>query len=255
MSGAAAPGGFDEESFEHLPDAEGRSLVPLPQSADPGHSARYFPERAQHARGGLRHRVSSSPECARRFPEMRLVGGELFSAGLDVAAQAGAGRRAAGRWMRASSRSRSEFDVVGAFDVLEHIEEDERVLAEIHAALRPGGGLLLTVPQHPRLWSPVDEYSHHVRRYRRRDLLEKMRGARFRDRSLDVVRVAAPAGDGTVADCVNAGRRPSIRSPSTAHRPSVDSALGWVLGGERALIRAGVPLPAGGSLFVAARRG
>jgi SAM-dependent methyltransferase len=42
----------------------------------------------------------------------------------------------------------SEFDVIGAFDVLEHIEEDEKALAQIFHAVLPGGGLILTVPQH-----------------------------------------------------------------------------------------------------------
>ena len=73
----------------------------------------------------------------------------------------------------------AEFDVVGAFDVLEHIEEDERALIEMHAALRPGGGLVVTVPQHPALWSAVDEYSRHVRRYRRSELLTKLRDSGF----------------------------------------------------------------------------
>jgi len=37
---------------------------------------------------------------------------------------------------------------VGAFDVLEHIKEDEIALGQIHKALRPSGVMLLTVPQH-----------------------------------------------------------------------------------------------------------
>ena len=72
-----------------------------------------------------------------------------------------------------------EFDAIGAFDVLEHIEEDDVVLFELNKALRPKGLLLITVPQHPRLWSPVDDYSCHVRRYKIGELKEKVEKAGF----------------------------------------------------------------------------
>ena len=52
-----------------------------------------------------------------------------------------------------------EFDVVGAFDVLEHVDDDGLVLAQMHQATKPGGGIIVSVPQHPWLWSAVDEFS------------------------------------------------------------------------------------------------
>ena len=58
------------------------------------------------------------------------------------------------------------FDVVTAFDVMEHIEGDERVVAEVFRVLRPGGIFLATVPAHPFLWSSHDVALHHKRRYR-----------------------------------------------------------------------------------------
>ena len=67
--------------------------------------------------------------------------------------------------------------MVGAFDVIEHISEDEEALAQLRRAVRPGGGVLVTVPQHPRLWSPADDYGEHKRRYRRRELVEKVSAA------------------------------------------------------------------------------
>lgn len=72
-----------------------------------------------------------------------------------------------------------EFDAIGAFDVLEHIEEDEDVLLQLHKALKPEGVLLLTVPQHPRLWSTSDEYACHVRRYTCAEVEVKIRAAGF----------------------------------------------------------------------------
>lgn len=74
---------------------------------------------------------------------------------------------------------RDEFDVIGAFDVVEHIKEDEEVLAEIHNALRPGGVFLMSVPQHMFLWSRFDEIGCHFRRYSMKELKEKLNAAGF----------------------------------------------------------------------------
>ncbi|MEL7060733.1 MAG: class I SAM-dependent methyltransferase [Acidobacteriota bacterium] len=60
-------------------------------------------------------------------------------------------------------------DLVACLDVLEHVD-DGRALGEIQRVLRPGGLLIVTVPAHPHLWNENDEFSHHLRRYRRRDL-------------------------------------------------------------------------------------
>ena len=67
----------------------------------------------------------------------------------------------------------AEFDAIGAFDVIEHIEDDVSVLRGIRRALRPGGYLILTVPQHQFLWSSIDEFVHHKRRYNKKELVEK----------------------------------------------------------------------------------
>ncbi len=74
-----------------------------------------------------------------------------------------------------------EFDVIGAFDVLEHIQEDERVLLQMFEALKKGGGIIVTVPQHPFLWSRVDEYFFHKRRYTREGLVQKFKKTGFKE--------------------------------------------------------------------------
>jgi SAM-dependent methyltransferase len=67
-------------------------------------------------------------------------------------------------------------DLVVAFDVLEHIEEDGQAMAEIGRALRPGGTALIAVPCDMRLWSAHDEAVGHVRRYSRSTLGELIVG-------------------------------------------------------------------------------
>lgn len=57
------------------------------------------------------------------------------------------------------------FDVVTALDVIEHVPDDARALAEISRVLRPGGILVATVPAYQFLWGPHDVALHHQRRY------------------------------------------------------------------------------------------
>jgi SAM-dependent methyltransferase len=68
-------------------------------------------------------------------------------------------------------------DLVTAFDVIEHIEDDHSAAAEIHRVLRPGGTLLVTVPCDMRLWSAHDVAGHHFRRYDRDGLRRVITGA------------------------------------------------------------------------------
>ena len=68
----------------------------------------------------------------------------------------------------------NDYEIVGIFDVLEHIENDDKALAEINRALKAGGNLILTVPAHKFLWSRHDEASHHKRRYSKMELIAKL---------------------------------------------------------------------------------
>src|SRR5271166_245776 len=74
----------------------------------------------------------------------------------------------------------NEFDAVGMFDSLEHIQNDEGAIQQVYRALKNGGYFLLTVPQHPSLWSPEDEANGHKRRYTRSDLNEKLNAQGFK---------------------------------------------------------------------------
>jgi SAM-dependent methyltransferase len=71
-------------------------------------------------------------------------------------------------------------DLVVAFDVLEHIEEDVGALSAWRSILDPRGWLVLTVPAGPELWSHRDDYAGHVRRYTREGLRETVEAAGFR---------------------------------------------------------------------------
>lgn len=66
--------------------------------------------------------------------------------------------------------NQGSFDLVTCTDVLEHIRADATAVNEIHRVLRPGGYALITVPAFQSLWGHQDEVSHHLRRYRRREI-------------------------------------------------------------------------------------
>lgn len=61
------------------------------------------------------------------------------------------------------------FDMICAFDVLEHVDEDQASVTALAALLKPGGVMLATVPAYSWMWSAHDESHHHKRRYRRDD--------------------------------------------------------------------------------------
>jgi SAM-dependent methyltransferase len=63
-----------------------------------------------------------------------------------------------------------QFDLVAAFDVIEHVTDDERVFSELTRVLKPGGRLIFSVPLHPSRWTSFDDYVGHARRYEPRTL-------------------------------------------------------------------------------------
>lgn len=67
------------------------------------------------------------------------------------------------------------FDVIAAFDVLEHIEDDIAALKKWRERVLPGGLLCISVPAHRRWWGPGDVWAGHFRRYDRQELHQRLR--------------------------------------------------------------------------------
>ena len=67
----------------------------------------------------------------------------------------------------------NSFDIVGAFDVLEHIDNDVDALKEWQRVLKPGGKVVLTVPAYSWLWSEHDTSLHHHRRHTRKGVKQR----------------------------------------------------------------------------------
>jgi SAM-dependent methyltransferase len=183
------------------------------------------------------------------LPDARITAGELLLDGLQRARR----RFPHVDFMQMDAKRMpfdAEFDLIGAFDVIEHLDDDSAALREIRAAVRPGGGVLITVPQHPSLWSAFDDSSHHRRRYTRKELASKLHAA-----GLTVVRMTSFAS--MVLPLMIISRRlPQRFDPERELRvpPAANRVLSLLSSVERLAIAAGLSLPAGGSLFAAARR-
>jgi SAM-dependent methyltransferase len=191
---------------------------------------------------------------ANGFVNTELYGSEIFTTGLGFAA----GRLPSVNFMQMDARNipfSEEFDVIGAFDVLEHIDDDELVLSQVYAALRPQGYLILTVPQHAWLWSAIDEYACHVRRYSAVDLHQKIEAAGFEVmRSTSFVTTLLPA----MMASRFMQRRCSSDTFDAAAELKIHPLLNFIfkiaLKFELLAIRCGINLPIGGSRLIVARK-
>jgi SAM-dependent methyltransferase len=146
---------------------------------------------------------------------------------------------------------RRQFDAIMALDVIEHLDDDESALGEMFRGLNPGGGVVITVPQHDWLWSAVDDFSQHRRRYSRSDLIAKMTAAGF-----EVLRCTSFFTSTLPLVALQRLRPSRVFDPVAELRISraANAIVAALLQPEWLLIRAGVSLPVGGSLLVVARR-
>jgi glycosyltransferase involved in cell wall biosynthesis len=78
-----------------------------------------------------------------------------------------------------STLHKARLDTIICINVLEHIEDDAKVLRNFYELLQPGGHAMLLVPANPRLYTGVDKALGHFRRYTQDELVSKMRTAGF----------------------------------------------------------------------------
>lgn len=248
---AQGAAGFRPESFEILAEHQHKSFWYRGRNSLIRWAVGKF---APHFRSALEIGCGTGyvlGAMTRWFPEARHFGSEIFTAGLAYAAA----RAPAATLFQMDARHLGfveEFDLVGAYDVLEHIEEDEQVLSQIHAALVPNGVLFATVPQHPWLWSDKDTYTCHVRRYMRGELERKLASAGFRlVYSSSFVTFLLPV---MLVSRLKLGKAKDTYTPkSELSLPRIiDSAFAAIMGLERGLMALGLRLPIGGSRLVVA---
>ena len=148
------------------------------------------------------------------------------------------------------------FDVVAAFDVIEHCDPEDRAVAELTRVLRPGGRLLVSVPAYRWAWNDHDVRAGHHRRYTRPRIVAALAAA-----GLDVRR--STYGFASVFPLFAAERclrrlrglrgrsAPAERLPQVS--PALDRVLTWLSASEARVLRRH-DLPFGSSVFVAAEK-
>ncbi len=66
---------------------------------------------------------------------------------------------------------KEKYDLIVMFEVLEHIDEDERAIEKIYSILKSGGYALISVPARKKLWDRSDETAGHIKRYEKKELI------------------------------------------------------------------------------------
>lgn len=244
--------GFPEEAFEHLARFEDghfwfRSRNRLIVWA----LERHFPRARRLLEVGSGSGVVLAA-IRERFPSLELVGVDRSSNAIRHAAA-----RVDARFLQLDAGELAfdeEFDVGCAFDVLEHVDDDATALARLAAAIRPGGGLLVTVPQYEWLWSKADDYGGHRRRYTKRELEAKIGYAGFTViRSTAWVFSLLPLL--AVSRVWEARRRGNYDPRRELDLPKpINRAFEAALNAERLAIAGGVNLPVGSSRLVVAKK-
>ena len=153
----------------------------------------------------------------------------------------------------------SGYDLLGLFDVLEHIDDDLSALRALCQSLVPGGVLVLTVPAHQMLYDEMDEIAFHRRRYERAGLRRVLEESGFEVRLLShfmsplvpILMLIRSAGKR-----LHGGRSRALQRRQVEFRvvPGVNAAMRGVLALERAAM-VHAPVPFGSSLVAVAVRG
>jgi SAM-dependent methyltransferase len=171
-------------------------------------------------------------EAARSFAEKR-VGHGIFSSPLPELA----------------GIPEHHYDVVGAFDVIEHIVDDEGAIASIARLLKPGGKLVMTVPAHQWMWSAHDVVNHHRRRYSKASLRRLIAASPLELEAIGYFNsLLFPVA---VAERLASKARGKDDSKLSLPPAPINQALERTFAAERGLIGR-VPLPPGLSLFAVA---
>jgi SAM-dependent methyltransferase len=191
----------------------------------------------------------------------KVIGSDLFLGGLRFAKE-----RVSSPLVQADLHAlpfESKFYLIGLFDVIEHIPDDEEVLDYLYRMISPAGYLFITVPAHPSLWSYADEGAHHCRRYQQQDLEIKIHSAGFEIEFLTpymaitfplmwLVRRLSGLIHGNKSMSVEQATRLTLAEFKVT--PVINPILTWLLRYESWFLARRRKLPFGTSLLVLARK-
>jgi SAM-dependent methyltransferase len=141
------------------------------------------------------------------------------------------------------------YDLIGAFDVIEHIDDDEAAIGSIAAKLKPGARFIMTVPAHQWMWTAHDVANHHKRRYSKRGLRQLIERSPLKLERVGYFNsLLFPVA---VAERTASKLRGKDNGDVTLPPAPLNAALQAVFAAERHLVGR-LPLPPGLSLFAVA---
>ena len=185
---------------------------------------------------------------ARRLPQLELAGVDPLAAAVELTRRRVRKAEVAVGDARTLAYGDGAFDVVGCFDVLEHLDDDAAALRELARVARLG--VVVTVPQHRWLWSSFDAAQGHKRRYTRRELVAKIVDS---DLELAFVSSVFMSTLPAVALRRRLPGKENLRTQMTLPA-AVDAMLMALTRGELRLLGTGLRLPFGSSLVAVARK-
>jgi len=144
------------------------------------------------------------------------------------------------------------FDMVSAFDVIEHCEHEALAVGEIHRVLKPGGYFFMAVPAYQWAWSNHDVEMHHYRRYtvkRARAALERA-GFTVQKSSYAYRATFIPF----LLQRLASKLRHSFAGASPEVSPLQDRILMWLCGFDRRALQRGSTLHYGSSVLIVGKK-
>jgi SAM-dependent methyltransferase len=184
-----------------------------------------------------------------------VIGIDLFEEGLRLARQ-----RSGAQLVRGdvhASPFRCQFEIIGAFDVIEHLYDDRQALRDFHRLLSDDGVLILTVPSHMALWSYFDKASGHHRRYSKAQLEQALGECGFKvEYTTEFMMAIYPVLwiSRRVLGWLRGSKAAEDSLTDLRVVPGLNLLLLLLLSWELPLIRRRIRIPFGSSLLAIARR-
>jgi len=189
-----------------------------------------------------------------KFKNLKLYGAEIYLEGLKYAKL----RLPNIEFIQLDARKlpfENEYDCIGAFDVLEHINEDELVIENVFKSLKPGGYFFITVPQYMFMWSAEDDKVKHKRRYKKKELIGKLKNARFYiNYYTSFVFMLFPLMYFSRAFLKNKKKIIDEHNSELNLNPIINVVFSLIMKIDEFLIKLGFKLPWGGSLIVVGKK-
>lgn len=245
--------GFDPKSFELLYQVEDKSFWFTNRNLMITHLLKKYPVKRDFLEIGCGSALVLN-HLFHNFSDLKFTGSEIYVEGLRFAQKRVSSEVKLIQFDAININFQEQFDGIGAFDVIEHIEQDEKVLQNIHSSLRPNGRVFISVPQYMFMWSQEDDAAYHKRRYTRKELKSKLVNAGFEVEFVtSYMFLLFPLM--AISRIFGSKNKTQEKMIEALHPGKLMNAiLSTFAYIDILLIRLGISLPWGGSLFVVGRK-